>query len=156
MQRGRAAFRISERVVDALRGDRVAVVPGVADQRPARPVRLAKKIRDGGARKWGFTPGAPQTICEFRGEIEQLQEVPLHIPLVRFELRVRPPSNGHRQAVVGRGGGEPAMRADIGFESIVDGKIAPIGVVGGKQRRLFVRGRTEVAVLWRIEKTVRG
>ena len=60
-ERRRAQLRVAERVADALGGDRVLVVPGVADERPARPVRLAEEVRDRAAGEPLLARCAPRT-----------------------------------------------------------------------------------------------
>ena len=131
-------FGVAEGVGNALGGDRVLVVAGIADERPAGTVRLAEEIRHRRAGKRRLAFRAAHPFREFGREVEHLQEIALDVLLVGLEFRIRPAADDQRQAVVRRRHRESAMGADVGFEPTVHRQTAPIGVVAGQQRRLFV------------------
>ena len=134
----RTPLGVAKGVVDPLRRDRVLDVAGVADEHPARAVRLVEIVRQARAGEPRFALRAVHPLGELGHELEHLREVALDVLLVRRELRVRPAPDDERQAVVGRHRREPAVRTDVDLEPPVDRQTAPVAVVRGEQRRPLV------------------
>ena len=94
---------VDEGVADPLRRDRVLLVAGVADERPARAVGLAEVIRDAG--------GSDPFLLAFRlfsrsatlgAGLVDLMTFPFDVRTYLLELLARPDGGDERQAVVGR------------------------------------------------------
>ena len=112
-----AQLGVAERVADALRGDRILVVAGVADERPAGSVRLAEEVGHGAAVEALLAGRAADPLGELGRELERLQVVGLDVGLVRRRLGGGPADDQQRQAVVGRERGPAPVGADDDLES---------------------------------------
>ena len=75
VERGGAQLGVAEGVVDALRGDEVLVVAGVADQRPAGAEGLAEVVRHRRADEALLALGRAHAVGEGRRELEHLEVV---------------------------------------------------------------------------------
>ena len=84
---GGAQLGVAERVADPLRGDRVLGVAGVADERPARAVRLAEEVAAGAAGEPLLACRAANALGELGRELERLEVVGLDVGLVRRRPR---------------------------------------------------------------------
>ena len=94
-----AQLGVVEGVGDALGGDRVLGVPGVTDQRPARPVRCPEPVRHSFAHDPGFLPPAVEPVAEDSGDLAQV--VALQVLFHLGHLGLRPGGKDQRQVVVG-------------------------------------------------------
>src|SRR4029450_1926681 len=99
-----ATLGVPKGVVHPLGGDEVLVVAGVADQRPAGPVRLAEVVGDGGADEAGLAGGGPDPLGEVRRHLQHGQVVALDVVPVGLQLGVPPAADAHREVRVCRRG----------------------------------------------------
>src|SRR5262245_41318614 len=79
VERGGAQLGVAERVADALRGDGVLVVAGVADERPSPAERLAEEVRNRPAGESLLALRATHARREIRRQLKGLQIVGLDI-----------------------------------------------------------------------------
>ena len=117
----RERLRVAERVGDPERRDRVLVVPGVADERPARAERrpeLAGHVPGAGEAR--LPRGRTDPLRELGHELEGPHVGPLDVPAVGVELRLRPALHDAGEVVVGRQRRPPAavLAADVRLEAV--------------------------------------
>src|SRR5579872_345486 len=124
-------FRIKKGVVDALRPDWVAVIAGIADQRPTRSVRLPVEIRQ--VHGTLYAPDVPRcsdSAGKLRAVIESRKEIALH-GLTKFGDQCAAYHKiDHRQPVIRRRDEELARRPRVQLEGFaVRLTVDRIGVV---------------------------
>ena len=128
-------FGVAKRVSDPLCSDRLLVVAGVADQRPARAERNPQVVGYGTAEERCLAPRGPDASRKLRHEVQCAVVVALDIGLVGTRLGVGPAHHEHRQAVVGGCVSESAKRPNVDFEAIY-WQFTEIAVEGPLQTRL--------------------
>ena len=140
VQGGGQQLGIAERVVDPHRRDRVLVVAGVADERPARAVRLAEPPRQlRRADELRLAPGAVHPLGELGDVLDGREEGRLDVRAVGPELLDGPGERDDGEVVVGRDGGPPpaVLGPHRGVEAL-GGQVAPVGVVHRQVRSALV------------------
>src|SRR5688572_25984176 len=107
-------LRIDEGVADPLRRDWILVVSGIADERPARPVRPTEVIWDTGrAEPLCFTSCAAQSVRDSGCRLEHLPDVPLDIGPYFLESAAGPQDRDEGLTVVGREAAHGLVVADV-------------------------------------------
>src|SRR6266542_3321642 len=82
VQGGGAQLGVAEGVADALRGDRVLGVAGIADQRPAAPERLAEEVRHAATGEPLLAGRGADTLGDLGHQLEGGKVVALDVGLV--------------------------------------------------------------------------
>ncbi len=132
---------VAEGVGDALRRERVLVVAGVADQRPARAVRPAEEEGQvAGALEGLGPPAGAHALGQRGGQRHGVQKGALDVGAHAVELRPRPERRHHRAPVVGGPGDDHVARARVQLGA-VEGQAVPVGVVGAGPPGAHVVGR---------------
>ena len=135
-------LRIDEGVADPLRRDRVLVVSGVADERPARAVRPTEVIGDAGRPEpLRFASCAPQPVRDGGCRLEHFPDVPLDVSAYLLESARGPQHRDERQAVVRREAAHGLVVTDVLLEILGRESAEVAVVVRGERRFRVVLGR---------------
>ncbi len=111
---------MAECVADPLRRDRILVVAGIADERPARTERRAEDVAHSAALEALYARRAVDALGEYGGKFERLAVVGLDVGLVSRGIGEGPADDEHRQAVVCPHSGKAAIGPDEDFSRITN------------------------------------
>jgi hypothetical protein len=132
---------VAERVADAEGEDRILVVAGVADERPAVAVRAPIEVREpsGAAEAVGARRGLH--ACEQARHVgERAHEVALDVGADLGQARARPLDHGHDLVVAGRRGDDHPARPQVQLGA-VHREPGVVRVVRAGQRAVVVVDR---------------
>jgi hypothetical protein len=145
MHRIRQPFRGAEGIRYTLRQNRILVIAGVPDQRPAIPIGLAKEIRQVARRPDALDAGvAVEGLGEIADQAQSIRQVPFQARADCRQLVARKDGGCDGQPIVGRetdhhppraGVDRWHMRRHIAPVSVTDaGQHRPSIVLGGANR----------------------